>query len=280
MIPGLIISTMETPKLAKLPQAIAPQLTGYEAEPITIGMSGAGVYRLGKPGEPRLILKIRPDSDDPDPGFRLALEAEKMRWLSAWVPVPGVLEYSQQDGSEYLLMTEIVGRSGAENWPPEERPRVVVAIAEALKWLHSIPLEHCPFDQQLEAKLTQARLRTELGLVDIEDFDDQWQGKPAEELLEVLLQTRPADEDLVVCHGDYCLPNVLLHEGKLSGFVDLGRLGVADRYQDLALMTRSLTSDLNPQFGEGWDKVFLEAYGIREPDWTRLEFYRLLDEFF
>jgi kanamycin kinase/aminoglycoside 3'-phosphotransferase-2 len=259
--------------LEALPQAVSRWLQGYQAEPVTVGMSGAGVYRWGKPGEPGRILKVRPDSHHPDPGFRLAPEAEKMRWLSAWAPVPEVLEYSQHDGCEYLLMTEIVGRSGAEDWPPEERPRVVAALAEALQRLHSIPLEACPFDQRLEAKLAQARRRTELGWVDPADFS-------AEELLEVLFKLRPAEEDLVVCHGDYCLPNVLLYEGKLSGFVDLGRLGVADRYQDLALMTRSLTSDLNPQFGEGWDGVFLEAYGLREPDWERLEFYRLLDEFF
>lgn len=266
--------------LEQLPEAIARRLEGYQAEPISMGMSGAGVYRLRQPGATGLILKVQPQSDDPDPGFRLASEAEKMRWLSAWVPVPQVLEFCQQDGSEYMLMSEVAGRSGAEDWPSEERARVVVAIAEALKRLHSIPVEQCPFDQRLETKIAQARRRTELGLVNLEDFDERWQGKSAEELLEVLLETRPADEDWVVCHGDYCLPNVLLEQGKLSGLVDLGRAGIADRYQDLALMTRSLTSDLNPQFGEGWDRVFLEAYGIPQPDWERIKFYRLLDEFF
>lgn len=266
--------------LAKLPQAIARWLAGYEAEPITVGMSGAGVYRLCKPGAPGLILKVRPQSGDPDPGFRLAPEAEKMRWLSAWMPVPEVLEFCEEDGSEYLLMTEILGRSGAEEWPPEEQARVVTTLAEALKTLHSVPVEGCPFDQRLEVKIAQARRRTELGWVDVEDFDERWTGKTAEALLAVLLESQPAEEDLVVCHGDYCLPNVLLQGGKLGGFVDLGRLGVADRYQDLALMTRSLTSNLNPQFGEGWDRVFLEAYGIGEPDRQKLEFYRLLDEFF
>lgn len=29
-----------------------------------------------------------------------------------------------------------------------------------------------------------------------------------------LLATRPADEDLVFTHGDYCLPNVLTEMGK------------------------------------------------------------------
>jgi kanamycin kinase len=63
------------------------------------------------------------------------------------------------------------------------------------------------------------------------------------------------------------------------GFIDLGRAGVADRYQDLALMTRSFESPLNPQFN-GWSERFFECYGIREPDDAQLEFYRTLDEFY
>jgi aminoglycoside phosphotransferase len=35
---------------------------------------------------------------------------------------------------------------------------------------------------------------------------------------------------LVLIHGDYCLTNVLLDGWALSGFIDLGRCGVAGRY--------------------------------------------------
>lgn len=71
----------------------------------------------------------------------------------------------------------------------------------------------------------------------------------------------------------------MIHNRRFAGFIDLGRAGIADRYQDLALITRSLESDMNPQFN-GWSKYFLMQYEILEPDVSRLEFYRLLDEFF
>ena len=38
----------------------------------------------------------------------------------------------------------------------------------------------------------------------------------AESALARLHRTLPEGEDLVVCHGDYCLPNVLLTDGEVS----------------------------------------------------------------
>ena len=40
----------------------------------------------------------------------------------------------------------------------------------------------------------------------------------------------------MVCHRDYCVPNMLFQDGRVSGYVDLGGLGVADRFQ-LSLRT-------------------------------------------
>jgi len=58
------------------------------------------------------------------------------------------------------------------------------------------------------------------------------------------------------------------------GFVDFGAAGLGDPYRDLALIARSIRSNL----GEKWVQSFFEAYGY-EVDERKIEFYTLLDQF-
>jgi len=51
----------------------------------------------------------------------------------------------------------------------------------------------------------------------------------------------------VVCHGDSCPPNVLLEEGRATGYVDLGELGVADRWWDVAVGGWSVAWNFGPE---------------------------------
>lgn len=46
----------------------------------------------------------------------------------------------------------------------------------------------------------------------------------------------PLASDPVVTHGDYSLDNLLPHEGDVVGCIDAGRVGIADRYQDVAIL--------------------------------------------
>jgi aminoglycoside phosphotransferase len=83
----------------------------------------------------------------------------------------------------------------------------------------------------------------------------------------------PAAEDPVITHGDYCVPNLVFDGDRLSGFVDVAALGVADRWRDLAVATWSIERNLGP----GWEDLFLSIYGA-ERDPGRMRFFRLLYE--
>ena len=61
----------------------------------------------------------------------------------------------------------------------------------------------------------------------------------------------------VLSHGDYCLPNVLVRDGELTGLVDVGGAGLASPEVDLAAGVWTLRYN----YGEGFARVFLDAYG-------------------
>lgn len=250
-------------------------------------MSGAGVWRLSGPGE--LYLKTAAPDGHPEPGADLRHEAARTGRLRArGMPAPEVVDAGAADGVTWLVTEARPGRSLAEPWPERLRAGAVEALARFACRLHELPVDGCPFARNLAVTVPLARAAVAAGLVDEEDFDAGRLGRSAAGLLTELERTRPATEDLVVCHGDLCAPNVLVDPETLevSGVVDLGRLGVADRHLDLALAHRSLGDDeLNPQHGRQAAEHFLHAYGAAaggdvRVDPARMEFYTLLDEFF
>ena len=83
--------------------------------------------------------------------------------------------------------------------------------------------------------------------------------------------------DLVARRGDASLPNFISDGGADVTLIDLGRFGIADRYQDLALFLRSARRN-HPRV----DAVHLLRTHdpLADFDEARLDFYRFLDEFF
>ncbi len=209
-------------------------------------------------------------------GEDLASEAARLTWLGACgLPVPEVIAYEIGDGAEHLLLSAIAGRDAAHSGEPALLPAVVDALAAGLRQLHATPSARCPFNHDRASRLALAERRLLHGVVEGDASADRLAG------LHVLSASLPA-EDLVVTHGDYCLPNVILSVDPpdagpvFSGYVDCARAGLADRYQDLALVMRSLARNLGP----GWTARFAEAYGLDALDEPRLAFYTMLDDFF
>lgn len=261
--------TIKSTFISTIPEELS-ELLGKEAwQTVTIGCSGAYVFRIGE-----AYLKINPASAVD----RLSDECERIEWLQGRLPVPQVLYYDSDTSHEYLLLSAISGIMACEQSRHNDVPKVVRLLAQGLRMIHSIPIHDCPFDRSLHRTITLARYRVEAGLVDESDFDAERSGKHASDLYIELLQQRPETEDLVFTHGDYCLPNILFdwQHNTISGFIDMARAGIADRYHDLALAARSLAFN----FDANWIPLLFQEYGITEPDEHKIRFYKLLDEFF
>ncbi|MEZ4659167.1 MAG: APH(3') family aminoglycoside O-phosphotransferase [Caldilineaceae bacterium] len=260
----------------QLPPSLHRHISGtYEDfEPIQIGMSGAQTYRLLDHAGNVCYLKIGP----PTGIVGLRDEMQRLQWLAGRLPVPELLAYTEEEGQGYLLTSGLIGENVADlvAQPNTDRARWVTLLAQALRQFHAQPWQDCPFDHRFAAMSEMARRHTQLGLVDENEFDDIRQGRRSAELLDELAQLAPESEELCLTHGDYCLPNIIVDSDSVTGFVDLGRMGVGDRYRDLALARRSLDyngcTDLIP--------LFFQTYGLPTPDDQKLHLYQLIDEFF
>lgn len=126
-----------------------------------------------------------------------------------------------------------------------ERPDELISLlAEAMHMLWDVEISDCPRNRDLDVEITEAEYRVANHLVDLNHVELTTFGKNGEyadpkELLIWLKENRPKYEP-VLSHGDFCFPNIFLNQHRVSGFIDLGDMGVGDKWRDIALCYRSL----------------------------------------
>ncbi len=251
-----------------------------------IGQENYSVDNIGKSNSTVIlfkdkVLKVQDINEEAEN------EHNMMLWLGDKLLVPKVLGIERQNGKSFLLMTKVPGvMSCADEYM--KNPELLTSIlAEALKMLWRVDISNCPYKCTLDRKLQMARFAVEHSLVNIDDAEPDTYGekgfKNPEQLLEWLIANKPVEE-LVLSHGDFCLPNIFILDGNISGFIDLGKTGISDKWQDIALCYRSLLHNFDGSYTgtayEGFnpDSLF-EKLGI-EPDWDKIRYYILLDELF
>lgn len=258
-----------------LPESVGAVVGNRVLVPEGIGMSGARVYYLDE-----LVLKIEEINPESENGLAM------MHWLKGKLPVPEIVAEEMVGTDRYLLMSRLPGKMACDAGYLTHPMQLVKSLADGLRMLWSVDAEECPCDQTLDQKLRNARFQIENGLVDMENVDPETFGEggfssPAD-LLHWLETNRPPEEP-VLSHGDYCLPNVFLEDGRISGFLDLGRCGRADKWLDIAICWRSLRDNLNGSYGycdPGFDPDCLFRELDITPDWEKIRYYLLLDELF
>lgn len=193
-------------------------------------------------------VKWSPDHPEID----LGLEARKLAWAGRYVSVPQVLGHGRDSETSAWLHTKGIPAMSAvaPRWKAEPR-RAARAIGAGLRTLHDkLPVHECPWSWRIIDRTPRIRNQAD----------------------RVLIDQAPAEDDLVVCHGDACSPNTLVaDDGSCAGHVDLGSLGVADRWADLAIATYALTWNYEPAY----EDELLDAYGI-DRDNDRISYYRRL----
>ncbi len=216
----------------QIPKPILEKIGGQKYTLDTTGESDSTVLLFDS-----FVLKIERINENS------ANEVAALRWLGNRLPVPKILAFAQENGFNYILMSKCKGTMACDCFNKENIDGTVAALADGLKRLWRIDISDCPLDSSLPKRLAQAKKNIKNGLVDVDDFEPNTIGSDGFSDVDALydyLFTHQPDADLAFTHGDYCLPNIFIEKDKTVGLIDLGKAGVADRWQDIALCVRSL----------------------------------------
>ncbi|MGO1367758.1 APH(3') family aminoglycoside O-phosphotransferase [Senegalia sp. (in: firmicutes)] len=222
------------------------------------GCSGSEVFLLrGTSDSEDYFLKISKE----DKFSYLESEKIKLDWLKDKLPVPKVYYFKKIDGYEYLLLSKIKG-SDILTQEILQRPYFVAQkVGKALKQIHNIDISNCEFNETINDKLKLIK--------------NMYNHKRNLRIYKSLFQFKPIEEDLVFTHGDYCFPNIMIDNDDISGFIDLGRSGIGDRYVDISVIIRSIVLNYK---NYNVLKVFLEEYGLKNIDYEKLKYYADIDK--
>lgn len=228
-----------------------------------------------------MVLKIETQGEESDNERRM------MSWLADKLPVPKILCSHRENGMNYLLMSRISGEMLCSPKLLENPKEAVRLLAQGLRMLWRVEISDCPYDNSVGNKLRLAEFRVQNNLCSVENAEPETYEKSGFEspavLLKWLKENKPAQEP-VFSHGDYCLPNIFIEDGRVNGFIDLGRSGIADKYQDIALCCRSLQHNYNGTYGGKVYGDFNPELLFDEleivPDGNKIKYYLLMDELF
>ena len=243
-----------------------------------VGMSGSEVRIYDNH-----VLKIEPQNEETDNAYAIT------KWLNQQLPVPTMLAYCVKNGMAYTLMSKMGGKMLCAREYLKEPEQLIKIAAQGLKCLWEIDVTECAYQSsRLMKRLEAAEYNVMHDLVDLDNVEPETFGpngfRNPEELLKWLKNNRP-DEDIVFTHGDYCLPNIFVTGSKINGFIDIGKMGPADRWQDVAIAIRSLTANFAGRYSDGKKicdfnpQMFLDELGI-DYNGEKHRNYLLLDELF
>ncbi|MGE5674663.1 MAG: phosphotransferase [Mycobacterium leprae] len=209
----------------------------------------------------RFVLKL---GHSPEKAAELARECEVLEALRPMAPfVPEPLARATAGDDELFLFTCVEGENlldQLEGADEARRERIVTDFGRALRRIHGWQPPMPRPTEWLDAALAKAAsnqwAQTKV------DHSGRFHGADARELLAQVEQwLRPVEPQIVFSHLDYCLPNVIAHQGEIAGVIDWSAGAYADRRVDLAAGAWTIRHNLKE---ERYVDAFLRGYGYQE----------------
>ncbi|MFD1888209.1 aminoglycoside 3'-phosphotransferase [Paenibacillus wenxiniae] len=226
--------------LSTLPSSLLAYLDGAT---IYDSSSSAQAKTLFIDGAQRLFLKIAA-------AHTLEREYRMNAFLHKHELAPLSLVYTTYGEQDYLLTVAVSGDDGIAESFLQQPERLATALGQHLRKLHSLPLHGCPYRERSSEILLEASPSVQI---------------------ELQTDTRYQPVDKTIIHGDYCLPNVMMNDFELCGFIDNGDGGIGDRHYDLAWGLWSLQFNLET---DRYHDYFLNGYGRDDVDPNGIVYFR------
>ena len=199
------------------------------------------------------------------PKGTLAREAEMTRFFHGRGLAAEVLAYLSEE-TDWLLTARVDGEDCTDGAYLGNPTRLCDIWAETLRALHEMPTEGCPVPDRTAEYLATVEKNYRAGMYDPSLFPEG-ERPTAEEAWRCVREGGHLLVSDTLIHGDYCLPNVMLENWHLRGFIDLGNSGVGDRHIDLYWGAWTLRYNLNT---DEYRQRFFDAYGRDRVDEDRL----------
>ncbi|MDO5569358.1 MAG: aminoglycoside 3'-phosphotransferase [bacterium] len=252
----------------KISNELKKILDKSKIEEISIGCSDSTVFRITSDNG-IYFLKITKNG-------LLTNEYKKLKWLSTKTIVPKIILHEVIDDKEFLLTESLEGEMVCSNFYLQNPSLGIPIIIDAFDELKKVDIIDCPFNVSLDYKLNLVKYNLDNNLINIDEIDVSIKNKykTLQGIYDYLIKNR-FDEELCFSHGDISLPNIFAKNGSFSGFIDVGDCGIADKWFDIAIATRTIIRN----YGEEYLKDFYKGINII-PDKFKINYYLLMMELY
>lgn len=169
-----------------------------------------------------------------------------------------VLLYASDGGRDYMVTRRVPGEDCTDAACLADPKRLCDTTARLLRVLHELDASDCPVRDRMAGYAAAVTRGVEAGAYEPELFAGMFEFDSPEAARQAAREGLSLLQNEVLLHGDYCLPNIILLDWRLSGYIDLGSGGLGDRHIDVLWGIWTLKYNLGTWL---YTDRFIDAYG-------------------